>query len=125
MSDQTVTGGCYCGKIRYELTSEIELIVNCHCNNCRKAAGAQSVVWMLADHSGFSWTKGIPVRYLTDTQAHRTFCPDCGTSLTYESPKRTNQIDITVGSLDHPEKFAPERDAYLKYRLPWVSKIEY
>ncbi len=121
---KNVTGGCYCGNIRYQFAVKPKLKVNCHCNNCRRAIGAQSVAWIIINNSTFQWTKGSPVRYKTETEAWRTFCSGCGSSLTYESPKRTDDIDITVGSLDSPEDFPPTDDAYLDSRLSWVAQVD-
>ena len=28
------TGGCQCGKIRYEITEEPQLVYTCHCLDC-------------------------------------------------------------------------------------------
>lgn len=123
MNSTKTTGGCYCGNICYEFTGEPRLNANCHCNNCRKAIGAQAVAWTIVNKSSFKWTKGKPTRYKTDTEAHRTFCPDCGSSLTYEALKRKNEIDITTGSLDNPENFPPTGDAYTEYKLPWVKTV--
>ena len=123
MTPVKTTGGCYCGSVRYEFIKEPRLTANCHCNNCPKAIGAQSVAWTIVDKSSFKWTKGEPIRYKTDTEAHRTFCPDCGSSLTYEAVDRTNEIDLTTGSLDNPEDFPPTKDAYLQYRLLWVRTL--
>ncbi|NQV38638.1 MAG: GFA family protein [Candidatus Marinimicrobia bacterium] len=125
MKQSEIQGGCYCGKIRYQFTCDPHLSVNCHCNNCRRAVGAQSVAWIILKKETFSWIKGNPTRYKTDTKAWRTFCQDCGSSLTYESPTRTNDIDIASGSLDNPEKFPPTEDAYINYRIPWVHKIKH
>lgn len=72
----------------------------------------------------FSWEKGDPTRYQTDTEAWCTFCQDCGSSLTYESPTKPDDLDVTTGSLNHPEDFPPSEDAYLKYRIPWVSTVQ-
>ncbi|MFQ6607408.1 MAG: GFA family protein [Fidelibacterota bacterium] len=123
MESQNISGGCYCGNIRYKIKEIPHLSVNCHCHNCRRAIGAQSVAWILLKKKFFSWEKGNPVRYQTETKAWRTFCPDCGSSLTYESPTRSDNIDVTTGSLDHPDDFPPTMDAYKKYRIPWVSLI--
>ena len=61
----------------------------------------------------------------TDTKAWRTFCQDCGTSLTYESTKRTDQVDIITATLDHPESFAPTEDAWDEERLSWVALVNH
>jgi hypothetical protein len=118
-----ITGGCYCGKIRFVVKGEPRVCANCHCKNCRRAAGAQAVAWVIVKSSDFEWQTGKPHRYKTDTGAFRTFCDSCGTSLTYETERRPDEIDITVGSLDHPENFPPTKDVYPDEKLPWVGLI--
>jgi hypothetical protein len=94
-----ITGRCYCGRVRYRASGPPKFQGNCHCKNCRRAAGAQAVAW-------------------------RTFWTACGTSLTFETPKRPKDIDITTGSLDHPERFPPNRDFFVEERIPWVKKVK-
>ena len=33
-------GSCLCSGIRYEIDAELGPVTNCHCSQCRKAAGA-------------------------------------------------------------------------------------
>jgi hypothetical protein len=119
MSDAPVTGGCYCGEIRYEADPPVLHSTVCYCANCRRAAGAQSVAWMTFRSSGFRLTKGNPVRYRTDTEAWRTFCGSCGTSLTYENDDRPEDIDITTGSTDDPAAHPPTKPIFDDERLTW------
>ena len=123
MEKDKITGGCYCGEVRFSAASDVRVVANCHCANCRRAAGAQAVAWIIVKRSQFQFVKGTPRRYQTDTGAWRTFCADCGTSLTYETDRRPDEIDITAGSLDHPEDFPPTKDVYPEERLPWVDLI--
>jgi hypothetical protein len=118
-----ITGGCYCGEIRFVVKGKPRVCANCHCENCRRAAGAQAVAWVIVKSSDFEWQTSKPHRYKTDTGAFRTFCDSCGTSLTYETERRPDEIDITVGSLDHPENFPPTKDVYPDEKLPWVGLI--
>jgi hypothetical protein len=96
---------------------------NCHCANCRRAAGAQAIAWITVPQSSFEIEKGKPKQHRTETGAIRTFCDICGTSLTYEIASRPGEIDITTGSLDHPEKFPPTKDVFPEEKLPWVQLI--
>jgi hypothetical protein len=123
MKKNKITGGCYCGEVRFSASPEVRVSTNCHCANCRRAAGAQAVAWIIVKRSQFQFVKGTPRRYQTETGAWRTFCGSCGTSLTYETDKRPDEIDITTGSLDHPEDFPPTKDVYPEERLPWVDLI--
>ena len=124
MDSSPIRGGCYCGEIRYNASRPIRCQTNCHCANCRKAVGAQSVAWVIVDRKNYVIEKGEPKRYRTDTGAWRSFCPTCGTSLTYESDQRASQVDLTAGSLDHPEAFPPESDTWAEERIDWVALVE-
>ena len=117
----SITGGCYCGAIRFRVESPLLSQANCHCANCRRAVGAQAVAWITVESSAFAFEKGTPQRYRTETGAWRTFCDKCGTSLTYANDSRPNEIDITTGSLDRPEDFPPNRDVFPEEKLSWVE----
>lgn len=123
MTNMKITGGCYCGAVRFQATQVPLYQTNCHCANCRRAVGAQSVAWITVHRASFRFEKGTPKGYRTDTGAWRTFCDCCGTSLTYERDSRPDEIDITTGSLDRPEDFPPTKDFYAEERLPWVPLI--
>jgi hypothetical protein len=123
MQRRPITGGCYCGKVRFKATQEPIHQANCHCANCRRAAGAQTVAWITVQRTTFDFEQGNPKRYRTDTGAVRTFCDSCGTSLTYEIDSRPGEIDITTGSLDRPEDFPPTKDVFPEEKLPWVQLV--
>jgi len=124
MKRAPITGGCYCGRVRFKAMQEPSCQTHCHCANCRRAIGAQSVAWITVKRPDFQFEKGSPKRFRTDTGAWRSFCDVCGTSLIYESDTRPEEIDITTGSLDYPEDFAPRKDLYIEERLPWVSLLD-
>ena len=81
------------------------------------------MAWITVPSAAFEISSGTPKRYKTDTGAYRTFCADCGTSLTYEIDSRPGEIDITTGSLDDPEQFAPTKDVFADEKLSWVPLV--
>ncbi|MEZ5276124.1 MAG: GFA family protein [Opitutaceae bacterium] len=124
MPSTLIHGGCACSAIRYEASGPVYFQTNCHCANCRRAIGAQTVAWIVVDRAGFRIISGQPTRYRTDTGAWRSFCGRCGTSLTYESDNRPDRVDITTGSLDDPESFPPLDDTHADEKLSWVPLVE-
>jgi len=124
MKRTPITGGCYCGEVRFTANSEPLHQANCHCENCRRAIGAQAVAWITVRSSDFRYEKGKPTGYRTETGAWRTFCGRCGTSLTYDHPERPDEVDITTGSLDHAEEFRPTRDVFPEEKLPWIELVQ-
>jgi hypothetical protein len=43
---KTYTGGCQCGKVRYEAQADIGEVVTCNCSRCRKLGPLLSAVAM-------------------------------------------------------------------------------
>lgn len=123
MNRTPINGRCYCGSVRFTVDSEPLRQTNCHCENCRRAIGAQAVAWITVKRSDFRFEQETPSRYRTETSAWRTFCGRCGSSLTYEHPDSPDEIDITTASLDHPENFPPMADVFPEEKLPWVELI--
>jgi hypothetical protein len=89
--------------------------------SCRLASGAPSVAWAVFRTADFMLTAGTPVRFQSSAGVSRAFCGICGTSLTYESVSRTDAIDVTTISLDHPEDFAPTKEIWVEQRVPWET----
>jgi hypothetical protein len=50
----------------------------------------------------------------------RSFCPQCGTPLTFLMDPDANEVDVTVGSFDQPALVTPEDHTWIEDRLPWV-----
>ncbi len=46
------TGGCQCGKLRYEITEAPRLVYTCHCTDCqRMTSSAFSMGLVIADRA--------------------------------------------------------------------------
>ncbi len=110
-----------CGKIRYVLTTKPTHSTICHCSDCRRATGSQSVAWVSVPVEHFSISQGDVESYNSSPKVLRTFCSTCGTSLTYRHEEHSSGIDITTGSLDQPELFPPTKDIFCRDKLLWVT----
>jgi hypothetical protein len=51
----------------------------------------------------------------------RTFCPCCGTHLTFEHDNASDEIDVTTCSLDDPERLPPDDHTRTSSKLGWVK----
>lgn len=119
----TTTGGCRCGEVRYEFSGAPDQVLVCHCPDCRRSVGAQSVAWVFLELTKFQITRGDPAIYNSSPGVTRSFCRHCGTTLSWIGEKQPGRIDITLGSLDEPEKFIPTKAVYRRHKLPWASEI--
>ncbi len=120
MDPVEIEGGCMCGEVRYRATCEPSHSTICHCSDCRKAAGAQSVAWLTFPAESFSFVKGSPGVYRSSEHVERTFCPPCGTSLSYRNDHRPDAVDVTTGSADDPEPFPPKEQVFPDEKISWA-----
>ena len=116
-----LTGGCYCGAIRYEASGPVFHPTLCHCTVCRRMTGAPCVAWFTVGSQGYTLLKGKPSRFRSSDHAIRTFCPTCGTQLTFADDDTPEEIDVTTCSLDEPDKVPPRNHIYTRSRVAWLK----
>ncbi len=75
---EKVTGGCFCGAVRYEAEVYLDDAYYCHCRTCQQTTGAPAEVGVLVKPGSLRFTKGEPKYYQTSHFAERGFCSDCG-----------------------------------------------
>jgi hypothetical protein len=114
-------GGCYCGLLRYEVKGNPVHLTNCHCSICRRTTGAPFVAWFSVLRSEFNFIHGVPTQFQSSPNAHRTFCPRCGTQLTFLDDDDPLHIDITSCSLDNPALCPPEDHTFFGDKLEWIG----
>jgi hypothetical protein len=129
---RAVTGGCFCGRVRYEITDPAPKASVCHCVGCRRASAAPAVAWITVPADAFRLTQG-ELRSIRGTDyppascdGHggvREFCPSCGTHLTFRADDRAGEVDITTGSLDDPARFPPTETSFGGEKLPWMPSL--
>jgi hypothetical protein len=74
---KTYTGGCHCGAVRYEVTTDLEKTMMCNCSLCGRAG------WILVFAPAEQFTLMTGQDALTDYQfnkkiIHHPFCKHCG-----------------------------------------------
>lgn len=103
---EMMTGGCQCGRIRYEVAIDDDDAYLCHCRMCQRATGGVSIAFKNVKKARVKWLAKEPDWYDSSPIAHRPFCSRCGTPLGFAFPDSEN-MDLTVGSFDDPGRFRP------------------
>jgi len=74
---RTHSGGCHCGRVRYEVATELSAVLDCNCSICRK----RGMLWTFVEAKDFKLLAGEAE--LVDYQfnkriIHHLFCRACG-----------------------------------------------
>jgi hypothetical protein len=113
-------GQCFCGFVRYATDGRPYNLTNCHCSICRRLSGAAFVTWFSVPLASFRFLTNEPAAIKTSEHGRRTFCPRCGTPLTFRSERSPQEIDVTTCSLDDPSALPPEDHTQVSSMVPWI-----
>jgi len=119
-----MTGGCACGAIRYRLGSTPYDAGYCHCRVCQLSSGAPALAFGTVPLEDFVVTAGALRRRRSTSFGQRGFCPDCGTQLTMQVDHQPETIDLTLASLDEPDRVAPAFHIWTASRISWFETAD-
>ena len=121
MDATSYAGGCLCGSVRYQASGPATNLCFCHCRSCQRATGAPMVPWATFAAHSFAIVRGALMQYRSSPRVMRGFCAACGSSLTYRRDDRSDEVDVTLSSLDAPAALVPEVHIWVQDKSPWLT----
>ena len=117
------TGGCQCGKIRYESTEEPRSVYTCHCLDCQRLTSSAFSLGVVVPETGFR-LMGVEPRQLSRTADSgrvtvRLICPECG-SWVCGTP-RGGEVRVHGGTFDDTSWLRPSRHIWTSRKQAWVT----
>ena len=116
-----LTGGCSCGRVAWRAGGSVLHRVHCHCALCRKGSGGILVPWLTVNRAQFAWIREHPLFYRSTAKGERSFCPVCGSKLTFTHDDEPDHIDLTLGSMDDAEAGYPLDQIHGESRVVWLA----
>ena len=121
---KTMTGGCQCGAVRYEVTAPPLEIYICHCSECRKQSASAFGISVIVLSRNLRLLQGAPQHWSRLADSGRTidcfFCHECGSRLWHGDTERSETISIKGGSLDEPPNLASATHIWTDSKLDGV-----
>ncbi len=115
-----LSGKCLCGNIAFTADTDIKMMANCHCSDCRAATGAAFGTLLFVDEAALE-VKGAPkvFKHVADSGANmeKHFCPDCGSQLFGKNSNRPNTVSLRAGVIDQTDLVKPAVNVYLSSRI--------
>jgi len=119
-----ITGGCLCGKVRYDGNTDPIVTCVCHCHNCQKASGSAFSIVVAVSEQALN-VQGDLKTYEDNSDSgnpnFRSFCPACGSRVMDQSEAAPGMLMLQVGTLDDPSWVKPAIQIYCDSAQPWVS----
>lgn len=123
MSEAFARGGCFCGAVRYALSSAPMFVQACHCRDCQRQTGGPYAINALIERERVLIERGSPAATEMPTDSGRPHdiwrCPDCNTALWSDYGRRRSLLFVRVATLDEPAKAPPDVHIFTANRLAW------
>lgn len=117
-----ITGGCYCGAIRYRATAAPVVAAHCQCTHCRKFSSAGHSSHLAVPMAATSITgeaSSYDVKADSGNTVSRSFCPTCGAQVYSTNSGMAELVFLRAPSLDDPSLFQPQLVVYTGSAVPW------
>ena len=117
------TGGCACGAVRYETRHAPVFQNHCQCSDCRRRSGTGHGSWLTFPARAEMKITGEATHWEVagdsgNVKIH-AFWPVCGTPVYLRFAAAPDMIAVSAGSLDEPDRFAPQALTYGVRALAW------
>lgn len=122
---QSMTGGCFCGAVRYRMTDRPMFVHCCHCRDCQKQGGGAFAINALIERDRVELTAGEPKPHPMKTDSGRPHiiyrCDDCDTAVWSDYGDRKSLVFLRAATLDDPAPFPPDVHIFTRSKMPWVG----
>lgn len=118
-------GSCFCGNIAFAAQGEPNRVLNCHCQSCRHHTGAPMATLAVYHPDQVTFT-GTPRKLFASAPGvSRAFCPDCGTTITWETTLGDEPIcAIHISTFADPAGLPPVGHSFYGERIDWFDALD-
>lgn len=127
LSFPAVTGGCFCGKVRYRILNAPLFCFACHCSDCQRRTGTAFACFASIESFNLAMIGTIRpkitvVRRTSAPNKILASCPECRTALwgNEESCPGAGILNIRIGTFDIPSLMEPDVHCFIDSKVDWV-----
>jgi hypothetical protein len=116
------TGGCLCGKVRFEI-DELGPASYCHCTRCQRRTGGATSAQTRIDGSRLRILSGEDRlgSFRPERGFEKLFCGDCGSQLFSRNLADSTQMSIRLGAFDDDPGVRPQWRQFVAYAADWEA----
>jgi hypothetical protein len=125
MKKKTLTGGCFCGAVRYKLLDAPMFIQCCHCTDCQNQTGGPFAINGLIETKNIQKIKGTLERIPMSPPKKRPHdiyrCKKCKVALWSDYGRRPQLRFLRVSTIDRPHNLKPNAHIFTRSKVPWIK----
>ena len=120
-----LTGGCFCGEVRYQFQGKPAGFL-CFCRDCQYFASGMGQATIFAQDSALeidlALLKAVSATAASGASVTRYFCPECCTQLFVKTSTYPSHTAIIAGSLDDNAAFLPRAVNWQEAMPRWQAE---
>lgn len=116
-----LSGGCYCGGVRYRVADQFIYAANCHCSDCRRTTGSAFKPFAGIARNQLEIVSGNQnLMQFGNDDANNTHCKLCG-SLLYSVVRDGAFVHVAMGTLIDDPSIRPTHHIFVVSKAPWFT----
>lgn len=120
MPGDTITGGCLCGGVRFEIAAPLGPLIYCHCTRCQRRTGTAASASARLAPGGLRFLRGeelVKGWQPPDRGSEKCFCSSCGGALFSRRP--SGELFVRMGTLDEDPGLRPAYRQFVADAAAW------
>ena len=122
--NESLTGRCICGQVKYRITEKPLFTQACHCKDCKIITGSSYVINTSVLDNTLIIEGNISSTELktgSGATSRAYFCNKCGTYIYTDYATAVGRSTVRTKTLDNSENFPPEAHIFTKDKDPWLK----
>jgi hypothetical protein len=123
MSTEIRNGHCLCNAVTFTARGAPRFVSNCHCETCRRASSASSVVWAGFREDQVTFAGDSLSAFGSSPGVTRYFCGRCGSPIAFRGERWAGEVHVPVCAFETPQEMPPSSDHFADEKLPWAALL--
>ena len=104
-------GKCHCGKIKFELSCNLNDLKRCNCSHCRRKGFVMTTV-KLNEFKLISGKESLKIYQWNTKIAKHYFCMNCGINTHHQRRSKPDEYGVNTGCLEG-------------FNMDWIKDVKY
>jgi hypothetical protein len=123
--NESLTGGCSCRSVRYEITKQPMFVHCCHCHLCQQQTGSAFITHVFTETEHIEFSSGTLKLYEGETGSGKPHqverCEKCSVAIRSFYHGHKGFCLVKGGTLDNPSSIEPNLHLFTQNKVPWIE----